>query len=283
MSGRIVIGTDDGLYELREGRIYRICCEGYTIYDAKIYNDELYICSSDAGVLRILGDRVIRVIDAPCWRLYVWNDLLVASVEGPMLYIVREDNAELLADYRVYASKLGWWFPHGPPHITDISIFMDRFAASVEVGNILAGHDLSSMAPLDFSHDQHNLLSLERRLLIATASGVYYTEDLNSFVLSSGSDGYFHALESCGSKVAGHVMSTEPLRISEDHGRTWIKIGLRLPPPTYGTTGIVCIDDSKLIYSTTEVYEIDLDRVDAKKIVNTIPMTRRITKLPFKD
>jgi len=45
---------------------------------------------------------------------------------------------------------------------------------------------------------------------------------------------------------------------------------LKLPPLTYGITGIVCIEDNKLMYATTAIYEIDLDKLGAKKIMSNI-------------
>ncbi len=275
---RILIGTDDGLYELSGRRITRICCDDSTIYDLKLYRGSLYICSSDSGVIK-LGEGLEKVLEGSCWRLINTDKGLIASLDGPRLYLVSGDRAELLADYRDYASRLGWWFPEGPPHITDLVVYRGSFVASVEVGNLMRGSDPASLEPLSFSHDQHNLLVVDDLLLIATASGVYYTEDLEVFSEAKGSRGYFHALERCGDLVLGHVMSTKPLRISRDHGKSWDRVDIELPSPTYGVTGVACIDEEKAIYSSSAIYEIDLKSLRAEKLVEKIPMTRRVIVL----
>ncbi|HWQ16374.1 MAG TPA: hypothetical protein VNL13_00885 [Sulfolobales archaeon] len=278
-----MIGTDNGVYELSGKRLDKICCDGMSIYDLKSYEDKLYICSSNKGLARLDNEGYSDILRGSCWRLTLTDKGLVASLDGPRLYLVAGDRVELLADYRGYASKHGWWFPHGPPHITDFAIYKGVFVASVEVGNLLKGSDLASLEPLPFSHDQHNLLALEELLLIATASGVYYTEDLEVFSEAKGSHGYFHALEKCGDLVLGHVISSRPLRISRNRGRSWDKVDIELPSPTFGTTGITCIGEGKAIYASSEVYLVDLESEKAEKLVEKIPMTRRVATLDNKD
>jgi hypothetical protein len=276
---RIMIGTDNGIYELSEKRLDKICCDGMSIYDLKSYENKLYICSSNKGLARLGSEGYSDILKGSCWRLITTDKGLVASLDGPRLYLVAGDHAELLADYRDYAKKHGWWFPHGPSHITDFAIYKGVFVASVEVGNLLRGPDLASLEPLSFSHDQHNLLAVEELLLIATASGVYYTEDLEAFSEANGSHGYFHALEKCGDLVLGHVISSKPVKISRDRGRSWEKVDIELPSPTTGTTGIACIGEGKAIYASSGVYLVDLENRKAEKLVEKIPMTRRVTIL----
>jgi len=275
-----IIGTDDGLYKIADGFLSRVCCEGLSVYDFTEYEGELFICSSDKGLLKVTGRGLEEVLGGSCWRLYRLDSDLVAFFEGPRVYLVREGSARLLADYTGYARELGWWFPHGPPHITDLAVFRGEYVASVEVGNMLVGPDLSSMKPHRFSHDQHNLLVVGETLLVATASGVYFTEDLVEFEFARGSRGYFHALDECGGVVVGHVMDRTPIRVSSNRGRSWERLPVELPSPTYGTTGAACIEGGRAVYSTTDVYEVDLRRGSAERLVEGIPMTRRVKVAP---
>ena len=134
--------------------------------------------------------------------------------------------------------------------------------------------DPASLEPLPFGHDQHNLVVIDDPLLIATSSGVYYTEDLGSYSKAGTSNEYFHALNKCGDSVLGHVISSKPLRISHDRGR-WGEVE-ELPSPATGTTRVICVDDEKAIYVTSAVYEVDLRDMEARRLVERIPMTRRV-------
>lgn len=72
-------------------------------------------------------------------------------------------------------------------------------------------------------------------MLIATATGIYYTRDLASFRPAEGSEGYRHALVPCGGKLHSHVMEDKPVLASGD-GVGWRELGVKPPPPTFGTT-----------------------------------------------
>ncbi len=97
-------------------------------------------------------------------------------------------------DFRRYAAELGWHFPLGLPHVTDFARFGDVLAAAVEVGNLMVGDSVDSLRPLDFAEDQHNLVAFGRRLLVATASGIYVSQNLRSFKQAGGSEEYAHVL-----------------------------------------------------------------------------------------
>jgi len=119
----------------------------------------------------------------------------------------------------------------------------------------------------------HNLLVKNVILFIATAYGVYATRDLKNFEKVVG--GYAHGLEDLGEYMVLQVMSQEPLMISRD-GSNWEKLSVGLPRPTFGETSIVKINERNVIYSTTGVYQVDLVEQSAKKLINSIPLTRRI-------
>lgn len=204
-----------------------------------------------------------------CWRLYREEDNTYASLDGPVLLEVERGRE---VDLRRYAAELGWHFPLGPPHVTDFARFGDVLVAAVEVGNLMAGDSVDSLRPLDFAEDQHNLLAFGRRLLVATASGIYVSHDLRSFKQAEGSEGYAHALVFHGGRLFSHLMRTKPV-ISSDDGEFWQEVPYRLPPPTFGTTGLAS-HGGRLIYSTTETYEIG--EVGVEKLFGPHPMTRRV-------
>jgi hypothetical protein len=129
-----------------------------------------------------------------CWRLYREEDSTYAFLDGPVVLEVERGRE---VDLRRYAAELGWHFPLGLPRVTDFARFGDVLAAAVEVGNLMAGYWVDSLRPLDFAEDQHNLLAFGRSLLVATASGIYVSQDLRSFKQVEGSEGYAHALENC--------------------------------------------------------------------------------------
>jgi hypothetical protein len=203
-----------------------------------------------------------------CWRLYR-EDSTYASLDGPVVLEVERGRE---VDFRRYAAELGWHFPLGPPHVADFARFGDVLVAAVEVGNLMAGDSVDSLRPLDFAEDQHNLLVFGRRLLVATASGIYVSQDLRSFKQAEGSEGYAHALVIHGGRLFSHLMRTKPV-ISSDDGEFWQETPYRLPPPTFGTTGLAS-HGGRLIYSTTETYEIG--EVGVEKLFGPHPMTRRV-------
>ncbi len=116
-------------------------------------------------------------------------------------------------DFWRYAAELGW-HPPGLPHVADFSPFGDVLAAAIEVGNLMAGDSVDSLKPLDFAEDQHNLLAFGRRLLVATASGIYVSQDLRCFKQAGGSEGY--ALVIHGRRLFNHLMRTKQVISSDD-------------------------------------------------------------------
>ncbi len=157
-----------------------------------------------------------------------------ASLEGPIVLEV-ERGREL--DFWRYAAELGWHFLLRPPHVADFSPFGDVLAAAVEVGNLMVGDSVDFLRPLDFAVDQHNLLTFGRRLLVATVSGIYMSQDLRSFKQAEGSEGYAHALVIHGGRLFSHLMRTKQV-ISSDDVKLWQVVPHRSPPPTFGTTGL---------------------------------------------
>ncbi len=67
-------------------------------------------------------------------------------------------------------------------------------------------------------------------------------------------------------------MRTKPV-ISSDDGEFWQEVPHRLPPPTFGTTGLAS-HGGRLIYSTTETYEIGEGGVE--KLFGPHTMTWRV-------
>lgn len=268
--------TDDGVYKYSGGILEKICCASESVYDLYIRNNVFYICSNSNGVFRYTGESFEKILDGSCWRFYMLDNDIIVSQAGPKLYRISDDSVELLAEYTEYAREYDWWFPHGSAHITDITEYNGQYIASVEVGNLLAGESLDKLKPLDFNGDQHNLLTVDDRLIIAAASGVYYTRDLKNFKFAKGSNGYFHALDKIGDKLVGHTMDSKPLKYSEDYGETWNTIDIELPKPTFGVTGLKALDEKHIIYATTSAYKINLNNLDVKQIIKHIPMTRRI-------
>ncbi len=263
---RFYIASNNGLIDPSNKSIYY---GGFNIYDVYL-GREVYLCTTK-GLYKAKDNSLERICSGSCWRISKIDDMLIASLEGPILYDVYRD--EIICDLRRYAGEYGWWFPHGDAHITDIKSFNGRYVASVEVGNLLVGKSLEGLKPIKFSEDMHNLLTYNNKLYIATASGVYYTEDLERFRLMEGSRGYFHALDIWRDALVGHVISDTPLRISED-GERWWTVQVKLPKPTFGTTGLAVINDI-LIYSTTSTY-IFKELENAEIIIGSHPMCRRI-------
>ncbi len=273
---KAVLCTDNGMFTVSEEGLDGICCSGSKVYDVYVGEGTIYVCSVDHGLLAVRDGEGRVLMEGSCWRLYPAGTTLIASIEGPRLYTVDYDKVGLLGDYRGLAERLGWWFPHGPPHITDFAYYGGEVLATVEVGHLLKGPAIDSLKPTGFREDQHNILALDDKVLIATASGVYYSRDLESFKLAPGSQGYFHALEHCGELLAGHVIDEKPLRVSRDQGETWEPIDIKLPPPTFGTTGLSCLEDNRILYATTSVYIIDLESLETRIIAEGIPMVRRV-------
>ncbi len=256
----ILAATLDGVYH-EEGLF---CCRGLAVNDLL---DDL-VCA-DSGLYRL--PTLQKLDKRSCWRLHR-EDKTYVSLEGPVL-LELEGGREL--DFRKYAEELGWYFPHGPPHVTDLAKFGNFLVAAVEVGNLMAGESVETLKPLEFVEDQHNLLVAGGRLLVATASGIYATEDLRRFKLSRGSEGYTHALVLHGGRLYSHVMRDRPVIWSDD-GEIWREAPYRLPPPTFGTTGLTS-HEGRLIYSTTATYELRGDGV--QKLFGPHPMTRRVLHL----
>ncbi|MGC9051764.1 hypothetical protein [Pyrobaculum sp.] len=257
----IVEATDDGVY--RDGEPF--CCRGRDVND--VFED--YVCAWE-GLYRLPTEE--KVDRRSCWRLVQLEGRLYASLEGPVL---RDLAADKEVDLRWLTEELGWYSPHGPPHMTDVASFGDALVAAVEVGHMLTRPSLEELKPLRFKHDQHNLLPAGGLLLIATAGGIYYTRDLADFRLAQGGEGYAHALVSCGGRLYSHVMEDRPVMESED-GVRWRNIGVELPRPSFGTTGLGCAGEG-VVYSTTSTYLLRGSR--AERLWGPHPMTRRVISL----
>jgi hypothetical protein len=67
-------------------------------------------------------------------------------------------------------------------------------------------------------------------------------------------------------------MRTKPV-ISSDDGELWHEVPHRLPPPAFDTIGLASHGD-RLIYSTTETYEIGEGGVE--RLFGPHPVTRRV-------
>jgi len=254
----ILIATESGVYG-EDGKLF--CCRGLAVQDLL----EDLVCA-DSGLYKL--PTLQKIDKRACWRLYR-EERTYASLEGPVLLDV-ESGREL--DLQRHAKELGWYFPHGPPHITDFLRFHGLLLATVEVGNLMVGESVETLKPTDFVEDQHNLLVFRDKLFIATASGVYVSKDLRRFKLAEGSEGYAHALVLHEGQLYSHLMRDRPVISSED-GEAWREMPHRLPPPTFGTTGLVS-HEGRLIYSTTATYELRGD--DVQKLFGPHPMTRRI-------
>ncbi len=196
----IIVATEYGVYR-EDGGLF--CCRWLAVYD--ILKD--LVCT-ESGLYKL--STLQKLDKRACWRLYR-EDSTYASLEGP---VVLEVERGQMVDFRRYAAELGWHFPLGPPHVTDFARFGDVLAAAVEVGNFMAGDSVDSLRPLDFADDQHNLPAFGRRLLVATASGIYVSQDLRSFKQAEGSEGY--ALVIHGGRLFSHLVRTKPVISSID-------------------------------------------------------------------
>ncbi len=81
----------------------------------------------------------------------------------------------------------------------------------------MTGDSVDSLRPLDFAVDQHNLLAFGRRLLVATALGIYVSQGLRSFKQTEGSEGCAHGLVIHGRRLFSYLMRAKPV-ISSDYG-----------------------------------------------------------------
>gem|GEM_PF-4019036 len=63
--------------------------------------------------------------------------------------------------------------------------------------------------------------------------------------------------------------------MSRDRGESWQNLGLELPPPDYGTTGLLC-EGGRCIYSTTYTYAVNVERASAERLLGPHPTTRRV-------
>lgn len=262
-----LVGTSKGLYKIDKEA--NLICDKEDVYDFILKNNDLYICSTESGV--ILNGKTI--LNESCWKFYEFNGQLIASVEGPKLYLINKERIKELIDLRDEGKKRGWSFPHSEyAHITDFAQYNGKIIASVEEGNLLFG-DITSLKPLDFFNDSHNLL-VKDHLYIATAYGLYLTDDLINYTLIE--KGYFHGIEDLGNAIIAQEMSEFPLMMYED-GKL-ARMGIKLPRPTFGTNAIAKVDDKNIVYSTTSFYEINIKNLNFRKIVD-IPMTRRVKVL----
>jgi hypothetical protein len=260
----IFLATDDGLYSF-EDRLVKIS-ESYSLNDGLVIRGKIILCSQYDGV--IVGNK--RVLEESCWRLFIYNNEVLASIEGPRIFKIVDDRARIVLDLTPLGRELGWDFFGRDSHITDLSYFKDLIVATIEEGSLLVGKSLNYLRPLNFSADSHVLLSMGEYLLIGTADGVYYTEDLERFHKTV--SGYVHGLISVNNSIVGQVMSETPLVVSHD-GRSWSNLGLRLPRPTYGQTCLTRRGD-KIIYALKSLYEIKERYV--KILVPSIPTVRNV-------
>ncbi|WP_081094469.1 hypothetical protein [Sulfolobus acidocaldarius] len=157
-------------------------------------------------------------------------------------------------------------------HITDFAVYKNKIIASVEDGHLLVGDELSSLKPIKFFADSHNLLSKGNYLYITTADGLYVTQDLENFHVIE--KGYFHGIEDLGELILAQVRSKRPLFLGKEY--KWERLNLELPSPTFGVTAISKIDNENIVYSTSSLVEINLKKLEAKTLIKNLPMTRRV-------
>lgn len=263
-----LIATGEGLYKFKEGSLEKLCCD-FEVQDAKIIGNKLYVCSSTHGFL--INDE--KVIDQGCWRLFEYKGKVYVSIEGPKIY---DEKSNLILDLTKEAERLSWYFPYGPAHITDFIEFKGKIIASVEEGNILVGDSVEELKPKQFWNDMHNLLVKGDLLIVACADGIYVSTDLLTF--RKVENGYFHALEDLGKTLVASRMSQKPIYVSGD-GNYWYNINVELPRPTFGVTSIAKINERKVLYSTTSIYEVDVIAETANQLIKDLPMTRRVIRI----
>lgn len=263
--------TEDGLYELAGGRAKERCCRGVWLVDGLRWRGELYLCSPDVGVLSRDGEVVLR---GECWALRDAGGLPVASLGGPRL--VNLESGGVVADYSKLAEERHWYFPEPgyKPHFTDLAKFLERWVASAEVGDLMAGPALGDLTPAPLYADQHVLHVAEGRLLIGTASGIYFTEDLRNFEEANGAWGYVHGIVKCPGLYVAQEMSPKPLWVSKD-GVVWDNLPMVLESPTFGSTNIACAGDV-LVYAFRRVYYIDLAEAKAEALGVELPRVYKI-------
>ncbi|BCU71581.1 hypothetical protein [Stygiolobus caldivivus] len=258
-----LISTKDGLYEYTE-TLRKVGYE-FNIYDALKFEDDYIVCSPQEGV--VYGKE--KIIDKACWRLMLIDRQLYASLAGPIIYDIID--RKVVLDLTKKAKEMGWSFDYTLPHINDIVYFKGSLVAVIEEGNLLKGESLEGLKPTDFKADMHNVFTNDKFMLIATADGVYYTEDLNNFTLTLG--GYAHGFAGLNGSIVAQIMRGEPLYLTRD-GKEWSNMGIRLPKPVFGQTAIAG-NGSELMYSTTSVYKLRDNGVEL--VVDKIPLTRRIS------
>ncbi|WP_230952908.1 hypothetical protein [Sulfolobus acidocaldarius] len=182
------------------------------------------------------------------------------------------DEGKKILDLEDEGKKLGWKFLNSKAHITDFAVYKNKIIASVEDGHLLVGDELSSLKPIKFFADSHNLLSKGNYLYITTADGLYVTQDLENFHVIE--KGYFHGIEDLGELILAQVRSKRPLFLGKEY--KWERLNLELPSPTFGVTAISKIDNENIVYSTSSLVEINLKKLEAKTLIKNLPMTRRV-------
>ncbi|MCY0859179.1 MAG: hypothetical protein OWQ54_01985 [Sulfolobaceae archaeon] len=256
----LLISTLDGVY-LYNGNLRQLCCKNIEVRDSVIFNDKLITCGKFG--LRV-EDKTI--VDKDCWGIELYENDVLAFLEGPILYSL---NRGILLDLSELALEKDWYFPHGAPHFTSISKFKDKIIISVEEGNLLVGDSVSTVKPIDYFEDVHNLYVYGKYLLIATANGIEATQDLKYFMKVA--YGYSHGITQCGSTLYAQIMDRKPI-LSSRNGTFWDSLPIELEPPSFGTTNIACYD-GKLYYSAENLYIIE--GKEAKKLYE-IPYTLKI-------
>ncbi|WP_062513671.1 hypothetical protein [Sulfolobus acidocaldarius] len=242
-----LVATSKGIYKITgKEEIELVCCEGESMYDFILKGGRLYTCSSSNGVT--IDNR--NVIDESCWRLY---ELSLIHISEPTRLVGSE---MCIRD----------------SHITDFAVYKNKIIASVEDGHLLVGDELSSLKPIKFFADSHNLLSKGNYLYITTADGLYVTQDLENFHVIE--KGYFHGIEDLGELILAQVRSKRPLFLGKEY--KWERLNLELPSPTFGVTAISKIDNENIVYSTSSLVEINLKKLEAKTLIKNLPMTRRV-------
>lgn len=130
-----LIATRAGLFKLTDGESLEKLPYDFSISDVIIHSRKFYVCSPEYGVL--LDDE--KILEEGCWKLWRYNNVIYAPIDGPKIYEIKNNSANLVLDLTREAEKMGWEFPYGPPHITDITLFKGLIVVTIEEGNLLVG------------------------------------------------------------------------------------------------------------------------------------------------